>query len=328
MEIVESKISLSDSHLVDIFNNNTDYILLLEKRFSVIINLRGDTLILKGGMREISIIEKIISECAYMLQKKNIFSKNDFITVINLFDIKSKTLNNVDGVVNNIVYNGYKNGAVITRNAKQEEYVQTVKDNDLVFSVGPAGTGKTYLAVAMALAALRDEKIQRIIVTRPAVEAGESLGFLPGELKDKIEPYLRPINDAMFSMLSPDVLHTFTEKQLVEITPLAYMRGRTLDNAFIILDEAQNATITQMKMFLTRLGNNSKAIVTGDVTQIDLKEKNQSGLVHAMKILKNIKGIGFVTFDKKDIVRHRLVAKIIEAYDKENKKINKNISNS
>ncbi|MBQ6270054.1 MAG: PhoH family protein [Bacteroidetes bacterium] len=328
MEIVESKISLSDSHLVDIFNNNTDYILLLEKRFSVIINLRGDTLILKGGMREISIIEKIISECEYMLQKKNIFSKNDFITVINLFDIKSKTLNNVDGVVNNIVYNGYKNGAVITRNAKQEEYVQTVKDNDLVFSVGPAGTGKTYLAVAMALAALRDEKIQRIIVTRPAVEAGESLGFLPGELKDKIEPYLRPINDAMFSMLSPDVLHTFTEKQLVEITPLAYMRGRTLDNAFIILDEAQNATITQMKMFLTRLGNNSKAIVTGDVTQIDLKEKNQSGLVHAMKILKNIKGIGFVTFDKKDIVRHRLVAKIIEAYDKENKKINKNISNS
>ena len=328
MEVVESKISLSDSHLVDIFNNNTDYILLLEKRFSVIINLRGDTLILKGGMREISIIEKIISECEYMLQKKNIFSKNDFITVINLFDIKSKTLNNVDGVVNNIVYNGYKNGAVITRNAKQEEYVQTVKDNDLVFSVGPAGTGKTYLAVAMALAALRDEKIQRIIVTRPAVEAGESLGFLPGELKDKIEPYLRPINDAMFSMLSPDVLHTFTEKQLVEITPLAYMRGRTLDNAFIILDEAQNATITQMKMFLTRLGNNSKAIVTGDVTQIDLKEKNQSGLVHAMKILKNIKGIGFVTFDKKDIVRHRLVAKIIEAYDKENKKINKNISNS
>lgn len=317
MEIVENKIFIKEKQLINIFNINPDYIELLEKRFASVIILRGDILILKGGIRKLSIIEKIINECEYVLSKNSNFSKNDFITIINLFDIhipyKKDTKNQF---AKSIVYNGYKNGAISTRNSKQEEYLQAVQNNDLVFSVGPAGTGKTYLAVAMALAALRVEQIQRIIVTRPAVEAGESLGYLPGDLKDKIEPYLRPINDAMFSMLSPDVLHTFMERQIIEITPLAYMRGRTLDNAFIILDEAQNATITQMKMFLTRLGNNSKTVVTGDVTQIDLKEKANSGLVHAIKILRNIKGIEFIFFDKKDIVRHKLVAKIIEAYEK------------
>lgn len=316
MEIIESKVDIEETQLINLFNDNTSYLTELENRFDVGIFIRGNTLILKGGSKELSVVEKIIHECEYMFKRNAALSKEDFFTVVNLFNTQNYSDKSKKKIVNSIIYNGHKTVSVRARNPKQEDYFQKVKENDLVFSIGPAGTGKTYLAVAMALAALRNDEVNRIIVTRPAVEAGESLGFLPGDLKDKIEPYLRPIQDAMFSMLQPETLKTLYDKQLIEITPLAYMRGRTLDDAFIILDEAQNATITQMKMFLTRLGNNSKAIVTGDVTQIDLKETQQSGLIHAINILKKIKGIGFVFFDKKDVVRHKLVAKIIEAYDK------------
>jgi phosphate starvation-inducible PhoH-like protein len=196
--------------------------------------------------------------------------------------------------------------------------VQQVRDNDLVFAVGPAGTGKTYISVALAVKALKNKQVRKIIITRPAVEAGENLGFLPGDLKEKIDPYLRPIYDALNDMIPYEKLGYYMEREIIEIAPLAYMRGRTLNNAFILLDEAQNTTPMQMKMFLTRMGPDSKMIVTGDISQIDLPSKQNSGLKEAVRILKDVKGIGFIELNEKDVVRHRLVRDIIDAYGKEN----------
>jgi len=191
-----------------------------------------------------------------------------------------------------------------------------MRKHDIVFAIGPAGTGKTYLAVAMAVAALKNRDVTKIVLARPAVEAGENLGFLPGDLREKVDPYLRPLYDALDDMLSAEKLKSYLEKRIIEIVPLAYMRGRTLHNAFVILDEAQNATAMQMKMFLTRLGRNSRAIITGDVTQIDLPQKTTSGLVQIQEVLKEIQGVAFVYFDRNDVVRHRLVKEIIDAYDR------------
>jgi phosphate starvation-inducible PhoH-like protein len=216
--------------------------------------------------------------------------------------------------LNTIVLSG-KRETIKPRNKHQAEMVSKVMKNDLCFAVGPAGTGKTYLAVALALAALKNNEVTRIVLSRPAVEAGESLGFLPGDLSEKVDPYLRPLLDAITDMVSTEKFRSMSEKRIIEIVPLAYMRGRTLNNSFIILDEAQNATRTQMKMFLTRLGRNSKCIVTGDITQIDLPYKKDSGLVDVERILQSIPGIEFVYFDKADVVRHRLVADIIHAYE-------------
>ncbi len=207
-----------------------------------------------------------------------------------------------------------KSGAVKPRTLTQEKYYKSTMQNDIVFSIGPAGTGKTYLAVAIAVAALKNHDVQKIILTRPAVEAGESLGFLPGDLEEKIQPYLAPLNDALFNMIPADKMKSFSEQRIIEILPLAYMRGRTLNNAFVILDEAQNTTSMQMKMFLTRLGANSKAIITGDVTQIDIPNRQNSGLIEAQRILTGIDGIDFVYFDHRDVVRHKLVKEIIKAY--------------
>ena len=217
--------------------------------------------------------------------------------------------------LDSVIYFGRK-GSITPKTDGQIKYMQTVKKNDIVFSIGPAGTGKTFLAVAFALAALDGHDIDRIILCRPAVEAGESLGFLPGDLKDKVDPYLAPLYDSLRDLYSKSKLVQLLESKIVEVVPLAYMRGRTLDNAYMILDEAQNTTALQMKMFLTRLGIGSRAIITGDVTQIDLKNKNDSGLIQASNILSDVKGIGFVNLDKKDIVRHPLVMKIIQAYQR------------
>ncbi len=206
-------------------------------------------------------------------------------------------------------------GYVEVKTDTQKEYVKQVQQNDIVFAVGPAGTGKTYLAVALAVAALKNKEVDRIVLSRPAVETGESLGFLPGDLRDKIDPYLRPLYDALHDMIPASKLVTYMEQNVIEIVPLAYMRGRTLDNAFVILDEAQNTTPTQMKMFLTRLGGNAKAIITGDITQSDLPRGMMSGLREVEEILMGIEGISFVCFEKKDVIRHRLVREIIEAYD-------------
>ena len=213
-----------------------------------------------------------------------------------------------------------KGKAVQPKTLGQKEYINLIKNNDITFGIGPAGTGKTYLAVAMAVKAFKRDEVSRIILTRPAVEAGENLGFLPGDLKDKVDPYLRPLYDALFDMLGADKFNKYLERGLIEVAPLAFMRGRTLDNAFIILDEAQNTTKEQMKMFLTRLGFGSKAVVTGDLTQTDLPDNKRSGLLHATNVLKGVEGIGSITLTERDVVRHALVQRIIVAYDKYDKK--------
>ena len=208
------------------------------------------------------------------------------------------------------------NGPILAKSEGQKTYLEALIKNDVIFSIGPAGTGKTYLAVAAAVSQLKSQQVKKIVLARPAVEAGESLGFLPGDFKEKIDPYLKPLYDALEDMLPKDLLKKYIDMETIEILPLAYMRGRTLNNAYVILDEAQNSTFTQMKMFLTRLGFNSKAVITGDVTQIDLPGKNDSGLVSSIKVLADIKGISFIYLSKNDVVRHPLVREIIDAYDK------------
>lgn len=289
----------------------------LERRFDSTVILRGNSLITIGEKSEVELIEKIINELGFIYKKNGTITEGDLISLIEISKSDDK-LENVKNIESKIIYHGFKDKIKI-RNPKQEEYYKKSRNNDIVFSIGPAGTGKTFLAVAMALDALKRNEVGRIILTRPAVEAGESLGFLPGDLNEKIDPYLRPLTDALQYMLSPDKLKSLKERNIIEINPLAYMRGRTLNNAFIILDEAQNTTASQMKMFLTRLGHQSKAIITGDITQIDLPKKTLSGLIDVEKILKGIEGIDFVYFRKEDVVRHKLVAEIIKAYEKNEK---------
>jgi len=247
---------------------------------------------------------------------------NDIDTVIDLVTINgegaipSSFAKQEDGADFDSAVLFTRNGIIRAKTPGQKEYIRQMKKNDIVFAIGPAGTGKTYLAVAMAVAALKDRLITRIVLARPAVEAGESLGFLPGDLQEKVDPYLRPLYDALDDMIPPEKLKTYVERRVIEVVPLAYMRGRTLSNAFVILDEAQNASGMQMKMFLTRLGTNSRAVITGDITQIDLPSKTVSGLVQIQEVLKSINGVKFCYFDKQDVVRHKLVKDIIEAYDK------------
>src|ERR1017187_47730 len=228
-----------------------------------------------------------------------------------------KTIDNfIERHPNEILVHG-KNGMLIrARTVNQRKLVKAVDKNDIVFAIGPAGTGKTYTAVALAVRALKNREIKRIILCRPAVEAGENLGFLPGDLKEKIDPYLRPLYDALYDMIAGEKVKTYIENGIIEVAPLAFMRGRTLDNAFVILDEAQNATESQLKMFLTRMGPSAKFIITGDVTQIDLPKHQPSGLIQAVELLKDIKGIDFIYLDSSDVVRHRLVRQIVDAYNK------------
>ena len=235
-------------------------------------------------------------------------------TIIELIRTDQKGASDEFKKISEIIYKG-KKGIIRPKTKGQEIYYSSVLKNDIVFVIGPAGTGKTYLAVAMAIAKLKEKEISRIVLARPAIEAGESLGFLPGDLMEKIDPYLRPLTDALFDILPSDQLQQYIERKIIEVIPLAYMRGRTLNDAFVILDEAQNSSSMQMKMFLTRLGIRSKAIITGDVTQIDLINGTMSGLVQIQEIIKEIEGIGFVYLDKSDVVRHRLVREIIQAYE-------------
>ena len=229
---------------------------------------------------------------------------------------KENPIDSNDPSGSDVILFGHRGNVIKAKSANQSKLVKTIQDNDLAFVVGPAGTGKTYISVALAVRALKHKEIKKIIITRPAVEAGENLGFLPGDLKDKIDPYLRPIYDALDDMLPPEKLKYYYENRIIEIAPLAYMRGRTLHSAFILLDEAQNTTPMQMKMFLTRMGNNSKMIVTGDRSQVDLPKSQRSGLADAVDTLKKIKGIGFIELNKSDVMRHKLVGKIINAYEK------------
>jgi phosphate starvation-inducible protein PhoH and related proteins len=258
-------------------------------------------------------VEKVVKEMIYVINTTGKLVPNDVYTIIDL-TLQGKEIISGNEYDNIVLYS--KKDVIKAKTPNQVEYWKSVKQNDICFAIGPAGTGKTYLAVAFAVAALKKGTVKKIILARPAVEAGESLGFLPGDFREKIDPYLRPLYDALEEMIPSDQLRNYMEKSLIEIVPLAYMRGRTLNGAYVILDEAQNATGMQMKMFLTRLGPNSKAIITGDITQIDLPSFSQSGLVQVKEILKNVDGVGFVYFDKGDVVRHRLVKDIINAYEK------------
>tara|TARA_B100000965_G_scaffold157214_1_gene131023 strand:- start:1044 stop:1997 length:954 start_codon:yes stop_codon:yes gene_type:complete len=293
---------------------NDKNIKLLENSFSAGIVVRGNAVKLDGDKNELEIISKILHNMLNAIETTGRVEENDIQEFIQTTTIESKLLSE-DAIDKKIILHTYK-GIVYAKTRGQKKYLDAVNSNDITFSIGPAGTGKTYQAVACAVAALKNKTVNKIVITRPAVEAGESLGFLPGDLKEKIDPYLTPLYDALNDMIEKEKLKVFLDNRIIEIAPLAYMRGRTLHNAFIILDEAQNATTVQMKMFLTRLGVTSKAIITGDLTQIDLPKKNLSGLIQAINILKNIDGIGYMEFDASDVVRHSLVKNIIKAYAK------------
>ena len=288
---------------------------LVLSEIPVRITVRKERLKITGEKDDVNQAYQIFIEMIETLNSKGSLHKEDVRNLISM--IKIKMDKNIRKRINShyqICYS--KKGAVTTQTKGQNTYFKTVNKNDVVFCNGPAGTGKTFLAVCFAISALENNLIDKIILCRPAVEAGENLGFLPGDLKEKVDPYLAPLYDALNVLLEEKKLIRLLENKIIEIVPLAYMRGRTLDNSFMILDEAQNATIIQMKMFLTRLGVGSKSIITGDVTQIDLNSKEESGLVQVTEVLKDIKGIGFVKLNQNDVVRHHLVKKIIEAYDR------------
>ncbi|MGE5437589.1 MAG: PhoH family protein [Syntrophothermus sp.] len=313
MSAIEKKLSFENVNMLSLLGYNDNNLKIVEDRFNATITVRGNNIMIKGVNEEVDAIEKVFKELVYVLNTKGSLETSDIETILEL-TIQGKEIISEKEFDSIILYT--KNDVVKAKTPGQQNYLQIALKNDICFAIGPAGTGKTYLAVALAVAALKKGIVNKIVLARPAVEAGESLGFLPGDFREKIDPYLRPLYDSLDDMLPSDKLKGYLEKRIVEIVPLAYMRGRTLNNSFVILDEAQNATDVQMKMFLTRLGVNSKAIITGDITQIDLPSKTTSGLIQAKNILNGIDGVGFVYFDKGDVVRHKLVKDIINAYDK------------
>jgi len=313
MTAAEKKIIIENVNMLDLLGSNDSNLKILEDRFNASITVRGDNVIIKGVIEEVELIEKILKEMAYVLNTSGRLGTNDVNTILEL-TIEGKEV--VDDVELDTIVLYTKKDVIKARTPGQINYINLARKNDICFAIGPAGTGKTYLAVAIAVSALKRGLVKKLILARPAVEAGESLGFLPGDFREKIDPYLRPLYDALDDMIPSEKLKNYIEKRIIEIVPLAYMRGRTLNNAYVILDEAQNATTMQMKMFLTRLGGSSKSIVTGDITQIDLPTKQVSGLVQAKEILSKVEGVAFVYFDKGDVVRHKLVKDIIDAYEK------------
>ncbi|MBN2281333.1 MAG: PhoH family protein [Candidatus Marinimicrobia bacterium] len=310
--MIKKTIDLHDVDRAAVFGVGDRNLKILERKLSVELSARGSKLTVAGLDYNVIKLEAVVKDIILAIKHKGHISENDVETLVDM-EVYGDQQSGKIGSNTAIVFK--KNGVIKPKTPVQERYFKSTQENDIVFAIGPAGTGKTYLAVAIAVAAWRNNLVERLILTRPAVETGESLGFLPGDLKEKIQPYLAPLNDALFEMLTPEKHQKMYEQGIIEILPLAYMRGRTLNNAFVILDEAQNTTSTQMKMFLTRLGVNSKAIITGDTTQIDIPKKTKSGLVEAEKILKNINGIDFIYFSENDVVRHRLVKEIISAYN-------------
>jgi len=297
--------------IVGSFDNNLKE---LEKISGSKIYFRGNSIAIKGNKNSNEKVKDAIEYLIYRFRSDKKIDRNDIITALNKDMIQDTKNQSAVQSLGEVIKTPKR--SVIPRSKKQKEYVRSLKTNQIVISLGPAGTGKTYLAVAVALSMLLEKKVERIILSRPAVEAGERLGFLPGDMKDKIDPYLRPLYDSLYDLLDYDKIQRRIESGSIEIAPLAFMRGRTLKNSFAILDEAQNATETQIKMFLTRIGENSKLVVNGDPSQIDLPNKNQSGLIKLQTILKNIKEISVINFDHQDVMRHPLVTKIVEAYQK------------
>ena len=297
-----------------LFGNADQNAKIIEEHFGVHLVCRGTEVKITGESEAVSKAQRTVDTLLAMIAKDGTLSEQNVRYVITLVEQGSEQ--SMVQMNNSCIAVTVKGKPVKPKTLGQKKYTDAIQNNTITFGIGPAGTGKTYLAVAMAVRAFRDEQVSRIILTRPAVEAGEKLGFLPGDLQDKVDPYLRPLYDAMFDMMGPENFQRNMEKGCIEVAPLAYMRGRTLDDSFIILDEAQNTTPEQMKMFLTRLGFNSKAIVTGDVTQIDLPNAGRSGLIEAVKVLKNIDDIAIMRLTEKDVVRHKLVQDIIIAYER------------
>lgn len=320
--MVNKEIIIEHIEPTELLGVNNKYLKIAQQFFPKLkILSRGQQLFVSGELREIEVFENKLEEITKHIKKygnltqsqlENILGRKEDISITGDAFVPTNGMTDGDVIL-------YGNGGKVIRakTPNQRKMVDLLKENDILFAIGPAGTGKTYTAVALAVKALKDKEIKRIILARPAVEAGENLGFLPGDLKEKIDPYLRPLYDALDDMIQPEKLKQHIENRVIEIAPMAFMRGRTLDNAYVILDEAQNATDMQLKMFLTRMGPNAKFIITGDLTQIDLPKKQQSGLVKATQILNNIQGIQFAYLTYEDVVRHKLVKDIIKAYDKD-----------
>lgn len=314
--MTDTIINLDTINPIEFFGVNNGKLDILKRKFPLLkILSRGTQLKLSGAPEQVEMAKDKIDLLIQYLERNGHMSENYFEQIVGGDD--EKVIDNfADRNMNDVLVFGPNGKTVRARTANQKLMVQAADKNDIVFAIGPAGTGKTYTAVALAVRALKNKVVKKIILTRPAVEAGESLGFLPGDLKEKIDPYLRPLYDALDDMIPADKLGYYMSTRTIEIAPLAYMRGRTLDNAFIILDEAQNTNDLQIKMFLTRIGPNAKAIITGDPTQIDLPKNQQSGLFRATRILRNIDGIAHIELDEEDVVRHKLVKQIIKAYNR------------
>ena len=301
-------------NLEPLFGTRDENVRLMEDALGVLIDLRSDAVHVEGPEAGVAKVKRIFEDFE-ALRKQGVNPHNGELNGMLRLVVADPAV-----TLKSLADSGKQRSAGIKRvvqprSINQRKYVEAIEQNDMVFGVGPAGTGKTYLAVAMAVAAMNAKKVSRIVLVRPAVEAGERLGFLPGTLQDKVDPYLRPLYDALYDLLEPDKVDKMLEKNVIEVAPLAFMRGRTLSDAFIIMDEAQNTTIEQMKMFLTRMGNNSKAVITGDITQIDLPNPRKSGLVDAINILDGVEGIHFCHFEDTDVVRHALVQRIVRAYE-------------
>ncbi len=297
-----------------LFGTRDENIRVLESGLSIRTSLRSDSLDIEGDTEGVRRAESILNDYQELLAEGTVFSNGDLNSYLRVVTGDPKIS------LRNLVQSGRQRSfgkkTLAPKGVNQQRYVEAIERNDLVFGIGPAGTGKTYLAVAMAISAMLNKRVSRLILTRPAVEAGEKLGFLPGTLQEKIDPYLRPLYDALYDMLDAEKVEKLMERSTIEVAPIAFMRGRTLNDSFIILDEAQNCTAEQMKMVLTRQGFNSKTVVTGDLTQVDLPYHRKSGLLEATEILREVEGISFIHFDEKDVVRHSLVQRIVKAYEK------------
>lgn len=309
------KLSFPDPDLIrQLCGEQNAHLQVLRSRIGLSVNVRGNEVILEGGDWEIELAENALNQLYHLIHRDYPIYRNDVEYAIRI--LSSDPSASLKKIFMDRVYVGSGKTVIAPKSINQKAYIDGIRGFDIVFGIGPAGTGKTYLAMAMAVAALVKKEVKRIVLTRPAVEAGEHLGFLPGDLYEKVNPYLRPLNDALHDMMDFEDASRLLQKGVIEVAPLAFMRGRTLNDSFVILDEAQNATTEQMKMFLTRLGFSSKAVITGDVTQTDLPEGKTSGLIEAREILHGIEGIKFINFSREDVVRHPLVQEIIDAYEK------------
>ncbi|HSN67770.1 MAG TPA: PhoH family protein [Thermoanaerobaculia bacterium] len=312
-------VTVKDQDVTTLFGIHDENLRIIEDAFKVRISARGSEIFVQGDDDKVAAAEKVLLELQELIEKGYPFKKADLQTMVRVLR-ETPEANLVDFFTDESLQGALRK-IVTPRNVRQKEYLQAIQDHDMTFSIGPAGTGKTFLTVAVAAAALAEKRIKRIVLCRPAVEAGEKLGFLPGDLAEKINPYLRPLYDSLYDLMGFEKVAKLMERSVIEVAPLAFMRGRTLADAFIILDEAQNTTPEQMKMFLTRLGFGSKAVITGDITQVDLPEGKKSGLREAQNILRGVEGVSFFAFTERDVVRHPLVGRIVRAYDVHEKAI-------